>query len=143
MGDNSGTIDKSEFRRAISELGFVAPRETLDDIFDDVDLDGGGPIDFKEMWTALRAGAGVQLTEELRTGRSGRIEVKAKNNCTLRRSTKSPSVSSPRATSPSASVGSFAAVSASPPSSGNLCGRAVAAPTGNKTVDAAVRREAA
>ena len=43
--DHSGTIDKKEFRASIRKMGFDAPKEDLDSLFDEVDADGGGSVD--------------------------------------------------------------------------------------------------
>lgn len=43
--DASGTVDKKEFRRAVTALGLEAPRIEIDRLFDSFDKDGGGEID--------------------------------------------------------------------------------------------------
>ena len=52
--DGDGQVSKKEFRRAMKVLGFDAPREELDGLFDSFDPDGGGTIDYKELNKALR-----------------------------------------------------------------------------------------
>ena len=80
--DSSGTIDKSEFRKAIIALGFNAPRSEVDALFGTYDRDGGGSIDYREMNQMLRRE--VQLAEELRAGAKGEIVAKARNTFGLR-----------------------------------------------------------
>lgn len=53
-GDGSGTIDRSEFRRAMRErLGCVAPRAAIDHLFRSFDEDGSGLVDYREMHDVL------------------------------------------------------------------------------------------
>ena len=51
--DKSGTLDKSELRRAVKALGFYAEPEDCDAIFDLIDASGDGHIDFDELKRAL------------------------------------------------------------------------------------------
>ena len=55
--DNSGAIDKKEFRQAVQVLGLGASREELESLFDSWDADGSGEIAFAEMHALLRQGA--------------------------------------------------------------------------------------
>ena len=77
--DRSGEVDKKEFRRAIREIGFEAPRGALDELFDDLDADRGGTIEYKELHSALRQGAAMKLKPVLKPGGAGAIETKASN----------------------------------------------------------------
>jgi len=52
--DRNRKIDKREFRRAVAALGFDAATEYVDAVFDVMDEDGSGEVDFKELTTALR-----------------------------------------------------------------------------------------
>ena len=58
--DRDGSVTKIEMRRALPLLGFDAAsadaRETIDSIFDAIDLDSGGRISFRELHVALRTG---------------------------------------------------------------------------------------
>ena len=55
--DGSGTIEKGEFRNAIAKMGFDAPDDCIDELFDEVDDDGSGTVDFKELNSILRVGS--------------------------------------------------------------------------------------
>ena len=52
--DESGRIDRTEFRRGLLALGIKAPREELDALFGSFDLDRSGQLDFRELNAALR-----------------------------------------------------------------------------------------
>ena len=80
--DFSGTIDKREFRKALLALGFNAPKEEAEALFNAYDCDGGGSIDYQEMNKMLRKE--VELDEELRAGAKGEIDTKARNKHALR-----------------------------------------------------------
>ena len=58
--DNSGAIDKKEFRQAVQVLGLGASREELESLFDSWDADGSGEIAFAEMHALLRQCADPQ-----------------------------------------------------------------------------------
>jgi hypothetical protein len=47
--NNSGTIDRNEFREAVLTLGVVAHKAALDALFDKIDADRGGSIDYREL----------------------------------------------------------------------------------------------
>ena len=53
--DNSGQIDKNEFGKAIIALGFVAGRDDIAKVFDGLDEDGSGQIEYKELQQILKA----------------------------------------------------------------------------------------
>ena len=82
--DNSQSVDRREFRRAIRGIGFDAPPEEVDRLFAEMDADSSGQIDFKELNTQLRQGASIHLAAELQVGGAGEIEVGAKNRSPLR-----------------------------------------------------------
>jgi len=53
--DGNGGVDKKEFRRALASLGYSASRETIDDLFDDLDvINKDGFLAYDEMHQALR-----------------------------------------------------------------------------------------
>ena len=85
-GDNSGSITKSEFREAVRHMGFewFEDQSHVDRVFDDMDLDGDGTIEYKELHKQLRAGASIQLDKKLLAGGAGEIEVTAKNKTTTK-----------------------------------------------------------
>ena len=47
--DQSGTVEKTEFRRAMRALGCAAPKADIEQLFDQWDLDGNGSIDYHEL----------------------------------------------------------------------------------------------
>ena len=53
--DGSGHITKRDFRRGIRALGFdfVADDQPVDTVFDRLDVDGSGTIEYQELYTAL------------------------------------------------------------------------------------------
>ena len=54
--NNDGTISRAEFRRGLQEFGFDASPTDLDAIFDDIDLDGSGRVEYGELHARLRQG---------------------------------------------------------------------------------------
>ena len=80
--DYSGTIEKGEFRKAIKSLGFDAPREEVDSLFEQYDRDGSGYIDYQEMNKVMRRE--TELKEELQAGAMGEIATRAENKHGLR-----------------------------------------------------------
>ena len=61
--DDSGTIDKKEFRRGLHQLGLTeVPREEVDALFDEIDVDESGEIDFRELATKLKTKQRAKLS---------------------------------------------------------------------------------
>lgn len=54
-------IDKSEFRKAITALGFHAPRADVDAIFDQIDTDNSGAILYKELRKVRGLSRGIAI----------------------------------------------------------------------------------
>ena len=52
--DESGTVSKVEFRRALPALGVEANTTAMDTLFDSLDPDGNGEINYNELNTLLR-----------------------------------------------------------------------------------------
>ena len=52
--DNSGTVSKREFVQALPMLGLNIERAHADDLFDSIDVDGSGTIEYSEMHRKLR-----------------------------------------------------------------------------------------
>ena len=71
--DRSGTIDKKEFRQILPVLGLSVPRADADALFDELDGDLSGEIDYKELNSKLRAGASIELDSSLYAGAAGEI----------------------------------------------------------------------
>ena len=69
--NGGGWIDRREFRQAIRAMGFDAPREEVDAIFDEVDADGSGKVSYRELHKLLRRGSTISLAPVLRPGGAG------------------------------------------------------------------------
>jgi len=52
--NGDGTVTKKEFRKAMPVLGFDAPKEEVDALFDQFDNDGSGLMGFKELQKMLK-----------------------------------------------------------------------------------------
>ena len=52
--DSSGTIDKDEFLHAIETMGYDCPRDAAYALFDDIDEDKSGEVEYKELNKWLR-----------------------------------------------------------------------------------------
>ena len=77
--DSDGTIRKPELRRAALAVGINAPESEVDALFDVLDVNHSGQIEYRELNKALRRGQTVQLDASLAVGAVGSIELKAKN----------------------------------------------------------------
>ena len=115
--DNNGKVSKTEFRRAILALGFDATREQINAVFDLLDRDGSGEMDYKELHIAIK---GVppkvvvktkikekEPKEEKKTTSSkasskddGKKSTSSKASTTTKTSTKSAKEPAPKAPSP-------------------------------------------
>jgi Ca2+-binding EF-hand superfamily protein len=51
--DGDGLVDRKEFRRALKALGYDAPKRESDMMFDALDVDGGGKIEYHEIQALL------------------------------------------------------------------------------------------
>jgi hypothetical protein len=81
--DNSGKIERAEFRKAMATLGIGREqRAAVDKLFDSFDGDRSGEIDHGELQKVLRER--VALDEALLPGAMGEIAVEAKNAIELR-----------------------------------------------------------
>ena len=83
---SQGTISKREFRGALVTFGFSSARKEVDSLFDELDTDRGGLLDYRELAKVLRRGAGdeIEIAAELQAGAMGEIELEAKNRISLR-----------------------------------------------------------
>eukprot|EP00438_Fugacium_kawagutii_P016436 Skav210988 [mRNA] locus=scaffold1730:70072:79708:- [translate_table: standard] len=52
--DGSGAIDKAELRRLLWDTGYSVNRDTLDEIFEEVDKDKSGSVELKEFELVLK-----------------------------------------------------------------------------------------
>ena len=70
-----GRISKVELRRAFLALGYDAPRADVDALFDALDVDRSGALEYRELYRALRQG--VELAPNLMPGGAGPVELHA------------------------------------------------------------------
>jgi len=86
LQDGNGNISQREFRGAIAALGYSASRADVDRLFDELDTDKSGQMDYRELAKVLRRGAGddIVLAAELQVGAMGELELEAKNKIALR-----------------------------------------------------------
>ena len=71
--DNSGSVSKKEFRKAMPMMGLDVPKEEIDKIFDEWDADKSGIIAIAELNDMLRKRA--ELDPSLLPGGAGEIEL--------------------------------------------------------------------
>jgi len=66
--DRDGLVSRKEFRKAIAVLGLEASREDIDAVFDSLDYDGSGCLDYAELKKALRMKSrpGIALLAQFR-----------------------------------------------------------------------------
>merc|ERR1719424_2784384 len=86
--DRSGTVDKGEFHKAVRALGFDVEREHTDAVFDSLDDDRSGALEYKELNIMLRKGVGSEVTKanlkrmaskQRETGRNAKLTAKNVN----------------------------------------------------------------
>ena len=63
--DGNGALDKVELRMAIAALGYDAPKSAIDALFDSIDEDKSGWIEFNELKAALTEKNAKQATRNL------------------------------------------------------------------------------
>ena len=61
--DRNGMVDKREFAKAVRSLGFEVDRADAEAVFDSLDADGSGQLEYKELNVMLRKGAGSEATK--------------------------------------------------------------------------------
>ena len=59
--DQSGTVTRDEFHKAMAELQFNVPKEAIDELFSEWDPDNSGSLELKELEKILKRG---DMTEE-------------------------------------------------------------------------------
>ena len=72
--DDTGKIEKKEFRRGMKELGLTASKEQLDELFDMCDPDKTGVLTIDELQKLLRRGSTIELDASLQPGAAGEID---------------------------------------------------------------------
>ena len=84
--DGSGGLSRKEFRRGIIELlGYTPEVSALNDLFDELDPEETGQVDYKQLNKALRRGASVELDASLQAGAAGEIETASTTKIALRK----------------------------------------------------------
>lgn len=63
--DGSGRVCKKEFRRALPEIGCKVPKQVANAVFDLLDPDGSGEIEYSELRAMLRKGASMPSMSSL------------------------------------------------------------------------------
>ncbi|KOO24672.1 calcium-binding pollen allergen [Chrysochromulina tobinii] len=83
--NGDGRISRSECAQVLSMLGLPQyGAAEMEGMFDALDADRSGTLDFHELDRLLRRGADVQLAAALQVGAKGVIEVEARNRHRLR-----------------------------------------------------------
>ena len=77
--DQSGTVTRKEFHRAMREMKFEVPKAEIDALFTEWDPDNSGALELKELGRLLRRGSTVKLDPKLQAGAMGKIETRATN----------------------------------------------------------------
>ena len=83
--DETGQIEKKEFRRGMKELGLSVGKAQLDELFDSWDADKTGVLTIDELQKLLRRGTTVELDAALQPGAAGEIELKVDQAIALRK----------------------------------------------------------
>ena len=81
--DGDGKVTKAEFRATLPLLGFDSSNTAVvDGIFDKIDADKSGSVEYSELGTSLRRDD-IVLSAELQAG-AVKFDVEAKNKIALR-----------------------------------------------------------
>ena len=91
--DDNGRVSRREFHRALPALGLLVDRAAAEALFDELDADGSGEVDYEELEASLRAGGAIELGASLQPGAMGEISGEARNRHELRRGTLEADVS--------------------------------------------------
>ena len=83
--DQTGTVDKKEFRKAMPMLGLKVSKAAIDHLFDSWDPDKSGVLTIDELQKLLRRGTTVELDAALQPGAAGEIELQVDQNIALRK----------------------------------------------------------
>ena len=83
--DNSGTVSREEFHKAMAELQFNVPASEIDALFSEWDPDGSGVLELKELEKLLRRGSTIELDAKLQAGGAGEIVTKSATKHALRK----------------------------------------------------------
>ena len=69
--ENAGFISRKNFRSAIARLGSDAPRQVVDKLFDAIDADHNGKLEYNDLNRLLRRGGSMQIDPRLLPGGGG------------------------------------------------------------------------
>ena len=83
--DNSGTVSREEFHKAMAELQFSVPASEIDALFTEWDPDGSGALELKELEKLLRRGSSIKLDAKLQAGGAGEIVTKSTTKHAIRK----------------------------------------------------------
>ena len=97
--DGDGKVSRREFVKLMPLLlfrdgGASYDAETMGEVFDSLDADRSGFIEYNELRSTLRRGATVELAPEMYAGGAGEIEMESKNRV---RAARWPSYAAPAA----------------------------------------------
>ena len=81
--DNSGSVSRHEFAKAMAALGYDGQPEDIDCVYDSLDPDGSGSLEYKEMNALLKRS--VEICPALKPGAAGEIMLESKNKVALRK----------------------------------------------------------
>ena len=80
--DSSGSVSRAEFARAMQALGYVGLPEHIDLVYNSMDPDGSGSLEYKELNALLKRS--VAINPALKPGAAGEITLESKNKYSLR-----------------------------------------------------------
>ena len=85
--DNSGTISKSEWVKVVVSLigADQTNKQEAAALFDALDKDRSGELDYKELYKELRAGGSIELDSKLKVGGGGPLQASVKGKFALRK----------------------------------------------------------
>lgn len=121
--DKSGHISKREFRKGVEALGVYAPREEINEIFDILDRDGDGRIDFHELVEHFDYEDQLQERADMAMRR---LNERTNERTTTRRNRRVPSGASHGASAPAAPTAVPAVLPAASPAASTPPGGKVA-----------------
>ena len=81
--DESGTVSRAEFSKAMKQLGYEGSDEDVQLVFDSMDPDGSGSLAYKELQDLLKRS--VEINPALKPGAAGEIVLQSKNKAALRK----------------------------------------------------------
>ena len=81
--DGSGSVSRTEFAKAMAQLGYEGSAEDVDLVFDSMDPDGSGSLAYKELQELLKRSC--EINPALKPGAAGEIVLEKKNKVALRK----------------------------------------------------------